>query len=279
MVHLYSFYDSVTEKETFHIQSEWLGNKIELNKENESDLDYCFVTITNLVDYWNCKVTRNLLLERFQVSNALTEDHRDAVLTAALQGEQSVCGDRLEWRVSRHPEEEEKLQMKLRTYDGDVALTAGTFLLEKVAPTEKNELHQNWFKHCTIASRVCIEANRALQQRILDIEKTCNEYKETIEAMTTKMNQSKFIVLDKFTNLLNSKKRKTKAYKDEYKKSSKRRTTQASLEIKQEIQSKPLVESLEISSQTKVKSTSLPLSHEDDSDFSDDGIDCPQTVR
>ena len=46
--------------------------------------------------------------------------------------------------------------MKLRTYDGDVALTAGTFLLEKVAPTEKNELHQNWFKHCTIASRVCI---------------------------------------------------------------------------------------------------------------------------
>ena len=45
------------------------------------------------------------------MSNALTEDHRDAVLTAALQGEQSVCGDRLEWRVSRHPEEEEKLQV------------------------------------------------------------------------------------------------------------------------------------------------------------------------
>ncbi|KAI8347669.1 hypothetical protein BD560DRAFT_410989 [Blakeslea trispora] len=276
MVHLYSFYDSVAEKETFHIQCEWFGNKVELNKDKECDLDYCLVTITNLNDYWTCKISKSLLLERFQVSNALTEDHRDAVLTAALQGEQSIYGDRLEWRVSRHQEEQEKLQMKLRTYDDDVALTAGTFLLEKVIDTsERTELHQSWFKHCAIASRVCTESNRALQQRIQDAEKACSEYKETIEIMTAKTHQSKFIMLDKFTNLLNSKKRKAKAYKDEYKRSSKKRATQVSLEIKQE--SKPTVESLEV--QTKAKSASLPLSHEDDSDFSDDDIACPQTVR
>ncbi|KAI8061853.1 uncharacterized protein B0P05DRAFT_624212 [Gilbertella persicaria] len=283
MERLYSFYDSVTERETFHIQSEWLGNKIDLDSENNDNIDYCLITITNTTEHWTCKITRELLLENFKVSNALVQKQRNNVLTAAFQGEQSICGDRLEWRVTRDKQDQDKLQMKLRTYDGDIALTAGLFLLDKVPESDSKELHASWFKNCAIASRTSTEICRALQQRTLDIEKTCNEYKQIIEAMTVKMNQSKFIMLDKFTNLLNAKKRKARAYKNEYKKPSNKRLRQEVMDTSaksQHMSPKSTVStSLEVCSQIHKEKVIKSNHQDDDSDFSEDGIDCPRTVR
>lgn len=55
--HLYSFFESSSEDDTFHIQCEWF-NKGKLDLENENlDQDnnstvYCLVTVTDLKDYY-----------------------------------------------------------------------------------------------------------------------------------------------------------------------------------------------------------------------------------
>lgn len=50
--------------------------------------------------------------------------------------------------------------------------------------------------------------NKALQQRITDITKTNEELKESIESLIIKENKNKFVMIDKFVQLLNHKKQK-----------------------------------------------------------------------
>ncbi|KAI9482655.1 MAG: hypothetical protein EXX96DRAFT_555170 [Benjaminiella poitrasii] len=304
MNYIYSFYDSTTEEETFHIKCEWFDKQLNLDDlQADKTTEYGCITITNLKDYWHCTVSHELLLNCFEASNALIEKERNNVLVAAFLGEQSLYKDRIEWRVTRE-EDKDYLRMKLRTYNGDIAFSAGSFTLKKVGESRIRELQELWFKHCSLASRISTEKNRAFKQRILDIEKTNVELKETIESMIIKENKNKLLMIEKFVNLLNTKKKKIKKLEriitgkrsrnnDEIEQQDDRKK----IKIKRETSSLPVQET-DMSLSIKQPSSSLNILEKvstlkpmtataaiindfmnDESDFSDDDIDCPQTIR
>lgn len=122
MTKSYAFYDVSSENDSFHIQCEWFNVKVDLDEANSSDnVEYGIVTVTNLQDYWQCSskrysqnihyfyilitfifalVDRDLLLDSFPVSNALINEQRNKVLTAAFLSEESLNGSKLEWKIS-----------------------------------------------------------------------------------------------------------------------------------------------------------------------------------
>lgn len=133
------------------------------------------------------------------------------------------------------------------------------------------------------------QINKALRQRITDITKTNNELKETVELMNIKESKNKFIMIDKFVQLLNHKKRKIYTLEQQVKtlnekihglgeQSKKRKRDEDDDEDKGT--NITVVKQLKT---TKIVAQSLPLPAIDDSDdnfyYSDDDMDCPQTVR
>jgi len=42
--------------------------------------------------------------------------------------------------------------MRLRTFDGDIPLTAGSFLLKKAPQDSYQNLHKSWFKNAAVVS-------------------------------------------------------------------------------------------------------------------------------
>lgn len=50
--------------------------------------------------------------------------------------------------------------MRLRTFNGDIALRAGSFCLDKASPEQAQELEQSWFKHGSIASQTNIVSSQ-----------------------------------------------------------------------------------------------------------------------
>lgn len=204
MTKSYAFYDVVSQGGAWHVQCEWFNEIMDL--EQETNVQYGTITITNLQDYWQHTIDRNVLLNSFPVSNALIKEQRNNVLTAAFLSVESLNGSKLEWKISSL--ENDELQMRLRTFDGDIPLTAGSFSLKKAPQDTYQQLHKLWFTNMAIASCASTEVNKALQQRITDITKTNKELKETIESLNIKENKNKFIMIDKFVKLLNHKKQK-----------------------------------------------------------------------
>ncbi|KAI7906254.1 uncharacterized protein BX663DRAFT_499398, partial [Cokeromyces recurvatus] len=300
----YSFCDSIVDTETFHIQLEWFNKQLDLNDlQISTDTEYGCITVTNLKDYWQRTITHGLLMDCFKVSNALIEKERNNVLVAAFLGEQSLYKDRLEWRVTR---EGDRLRMKLRTYNADIAFAAGSFNLTKVSEIEIKKLQELWFRRCSLASQVSIEKSRALKQCNSDLERTNAELKETIESMIIRENKNKLLMIEKFVNLLNTKKKKIKKLEkiiaqkrwrdDEEEEEEKNQSSQKRNKSKQESSSLP-IQGTEMSLSMPQTSTSLNIKESvkilkpitatmaiindflnDESDFSEDDIDCPQTV-
>ncbi|KAI8973734.1 hypothetical protein BDF20DRAFT_915142 [Mycotypha africana] len=202
----YAFYNYNRGGDLFHIQCEWLNKDIDLVAD--PDIEYCHVTITDLDDYWQRTITRDLLLTAFKPSNALVESQRDKVLQAAFLGEESVNGSQLEWKVNKDSKSD-KLFMKLRTFEGNIPLAAGSISLNKVVPeTKKKELHELWFINSAIASRSSTEQNKALQQRNTDIANSFRELRNANQQMTNEAIRDKITMVQKFCNVLNAKKRK-----------------------------------------------------------------------
>ncbi|KAL9546739.1 hypothetical protein MBANPS3_006516 [Mucor bainieri] len=204
MTKSYAFYDVADAHDTWHVQCEWFNETMDL--EQEANVQYGIITVTNLQDYWQHTIDRDLLVQNFPVSNALIKEQRNDVLTAAFLSVESLNGSRLEWRI--RPHEQDQLEMRLRTYDGDVGFIAGLFIIKKAPQDTYQHLHKSWFSHTAIASCASTEVNKALQQRITDITKTNKQLKETIESLIVKENKNKFVMIDKFVQLLNHKKQK-----------------------------------------------------------------------
>lgn len=126
-----------------------------------------------------------------------------------------------------------------------------------------------------------------MQQRITDITKTNNELKETIELMNIKESKNKFIMIDKFVQLLNHKKRKVYTLEQQVKTSNEKIHELEEQSKKRKRDDKDEDKSAEIKivkqqKTTKVEIQSLPLPVIDDSDddfYDSDDMDCPQTVR
>jgi hypothetical protein len=53
--------NGITEKEAYFIQCEWYTKNVVL--EDDDDKEYCEITITDLVDYWQCKGIKQMLIE------------------------------------------------------------------------------------------------------------------------------------------------------------------------------------------------------------------------
>ncbi|CAO3656312.1 unnamed protein product [Mucor fragilis] len=275
-----------------------------MDLEQQTETQYGIITITNLQDYWQQTIDRDVLLQSFPVSNALIKEQRNNVLTAAFLSVASLNGSKLEWRISPH--EQGELQMRLRTFDGDIPLTAGSFILKKASQDTYPHLHESWFTNTAIASCASTEVNKALQQRITDTTKTNQELKETIESLIIKENKNKFVMIDKFVQLLNGKKQKNFSLEHHIKKQDEaiktlqetiKKLTDENKELrkrKRDDREEDMVVYTAEQRITKQQKTvqqetrSLPLlakadddDEDDSSDYygSDDDIDCPQTVR
>ncbi|KAK4513968.1 Ubiquitin-conjugating enzyme E2 6 [Mucor velutinosus] len=301
MTKSYAFYDVVDKHGTWHVQCEWFNETVDL--EQETGVQYGIITITNLQDYWQHTIDRDVLLQSFPVSNALIKEQRNNVLTAAFLSVESLNGSKLEWKISL--QEHGELQMRLRTFDGDIPLTAGSFLLKKAPQDTYQHLHKLWFTNTATASCASTEVNKALQQRITDITKTNKELKETIESLIIKENKNKFVMIDKFVRLLNRKKQKNFSLEHHIKKQDEtnkklektiKKLTEENKELKKrkrderEDDMEVHMVSQRITKQQRIvkeETRSLPLPavvHDEEdgsSDYygSDDDIDCPQTVR
>ncbi|KAI8645017.1 hypothetical protein BD408DRAFT_96817 [Parasitella parasitica] len=182
--------------------------------------------------------------------------------------------------------------MRLRTFDGDIPLTAGSFLLQKASKDRYKDLLKSWFANSTTASFTFTQANKALQQRITDITKTNSELKDTIESMSIKESKNKFVMIDKFVRLLNHKKQKIYTLEQQVR-TLNEKLTEAKEEAKKRKRDIDAQEAtIHITNERAVKvqrtvkneTTSLPLpavDNDSDDDFfgSDGDIDCAQTVR
>ncbi|GAN04209.1 hypothetical protein MAM1_0057d03669 [Mucor ambiguus] len=300
MTKSYAFYDVAGEDDAWRVQCEWFNETVDL--EQETNVQYGIITITNLQDYWQHTIDRDVLLQSFPVSNALIKEQRSNVLAAAFLNVGSLNGSKLEWKISSQGHDE--LQMRLRTFDGDIPLTAGSFILKKAPQDTYQHLHESWFTNTATASCASTEVNKALQQRITDVTKTNRELKETIESLIIKENKNKFLMIDKFVRLLNHKKQKNLSLEHHIKKQDEtnkklKETIKKLNEENQELKRKRDDAEQDIQIHTvsqritkqrrilKEETRSLPLPavvREDEdgsSDFygSDDDIDCPQTVR
>ncbi|CAO0792241.1 unnamed protein product [Mucor circinelloides] len=292
MTKSYAFYNVVGDNDDFHVQCEWFNETVDL--EQQPNVKYGIMTITNLQDYWQHTIDHDLLLQSFPLSNALMKEQRNNVLTAAFLSVESLNESKLEWKITSN--EHGELQMRLRTFDGDIPLTAGSFLLKKAPQDSYQNLHKSWFKNAAVVSCASTKVNKALEQRIADITKTNKELKATIESFIIKENKNKFVMIDKFVQLLNHKKRKNLSLEHRTKtvEETNKKLTEENEQLKkrkrddeQDMTEVRIVHQRITKQQRTVKeeTRSLPLpavvNKEDSSDYdgSDDGIDYPQTVR
>ncbi|KAL7323597.1 hypothetical protein PS15p_210225 [Mucor circinelloides] len=292
MTKSYAFYNVVGDNDDFHVQCEWFNETMDL--EQQPNVKYGIMTITNLQDYWQHTIDHDLLLQSFPVSNALMKEQRNNVLTAAFLSVESLNESKLEWKIASS--EHGELQMRLRTFDGDIPLTAGSFLLKKAPQDSYQNLHKSWFKNAAVESCASTKINKALEQRITDITKTNKELKATIESFIMKENKNKFVMIDKFVQLLNHKKQKNLSLEHRIKtvEETNKKLTEENEQLKkrkrddeQDMTEVRIVHRRITKQQRTVKeeTRSLPLpavvDEKDSSDYygSDDDIDYPKTVR
>ncbi|KAG2213880.1 hypothetical protein INT47_001149 [Mucor saturninus] len=211
MTHLYHFYEAIDHEEKeadiFYVQCEWFNKTIDLDTEQASNEDYCLITVTNLKDYWQHTITRDLLIEKFKPSNCLVQKTRSKVLALSLRGSKWIKNHQIQWAYIKC--ENGQLEMKLRIHYFDIIYgVVGSFFMEKL-PGEKNQdLLTSWFKNCATASVKSNETEEALTLRHDDMKSLNDDLKSALQAMKTESIEYRFTMFSNFTKVLNAKKEK-----------------------------------------------------------------------
>ncbi|GAA5796684.1 hypothetical protein EDC94DRAFT_617765 [Helicostylum pulchrum] len=214
MNYLFYFYEAIQDdekdtvpetQEPYYVQCQWFNETLDLDQETTENPDYCLLTVTDLANYWQITITRDMLIEKFPPSNCLIHKFRNKVLRLSLQGSQWIHGHQIQWAIVI--KNDDQIEMKLRVhYFDSIYGIAGSVNMDKLSDERKSELNKAWYKNSAIASRKSNETEEALNIRHKDIQDINQKLRDALESLKKESIESRLTLFSNFSKVLNAKK-------------------------------------------------------------------------
>ncbi|KAI8338573.1 hypothetical protein BC941DRAFT_23056 [Chlamydoabsidia padenii] len=200
------FYKNKYNEVISFISCTWLEHEIDLvNSSTDATTPICHLTVVNSAqDCYKGTVTYKDL-DDFK-HGTVTLDTLNTLIKVGLQGAERYQGDKIVWKTVF---DQHSCQMTLLGFLQDaLPVKIGTFQIDRVPDSNKPHIWMEWMENTTSQFKISRETQDALTLRNDHLEKEFKQMETVAEDLVVQKTSNDLILMAKFKELLNQKKRK-----------------------------------------------------------------------